>query len=136
DLRPPGPGLFLPSERWLVARSDVWEHYPAFAGGQAGWPGDDQRRQDWHTGELQPFRAFRQFCRLAERPAPANPERILRFANRYGWLGAQRVLVPASGSGSGTTGEALSYWVAEIERMRLLRQVWHWVGVLRNPERW
>ena len=71
----------------------------------------------------------REFERLGRDPAPA---RILRFANRYGFLGPPTALVdPDKRSPSDQVpvselmlGELVSYWQEEAARFRDLRTTW------------
>jgi hypothetical protein len=63
------------------------------------------------------------FLRLAEDPSP---NRIVRFANRYGWLGRSRNLAPPAG-GTVVGGESLWTWHSAILQVSGLRRLWEWV---------
>lgn len=62
-----------------------------------------------HTGLFKTF--------AATEPAP---DGILTFANKYGWLGAESLLIDAPAQ----RGERLSVWTTEISRMRRLVDLW------------
>ncbi len=62
-----------------------------------------------------------EFVRLGHKPGV---DRILRFANHWGWLGEFRQFPGPPGTGIGLWAESLSFWLIEVLKARALYETW------------
>ena len=74
-----------------------------------------------------------QFARLATDPSQ---DRILRFADRFGMLGRDRLLLPkgAKGGRLDVSGESFAVWTTACLEFADVWSLWRAVDVLRDPD--
>jgi len=117
--------------RWNVP-SDGFRWLETRGGEIASWAGDWKVSTYLTTGQPAGIQfAARQYQPLADYPAlfrefadlDPSPDPILRFANRFGWLGVLE-FIELPGSSKLGPGERLSLWQDEIRAMRGDIAIW------------